>query len=244
MEFHDDQRLTADLKTAVRRVLRRHGFDFRVDGDIERWRYEMQRRDAWITPQFDPKYCVPEEARWLGIWRGEELGAAIAWRMFETEDMIEDIETGRFLYDDPSGLGFQRYETGFKDVLRIRGRVCHRGGLHSWDRGRCLSFYCGTLMTALGIEEECDVAMSTALPDIAHKNLPYKSYGYANQSLLPTHYWPNLRRWVRVLLVWSSAAQLREQCLQRTHFLAAREREDLGDIALAFDPGQQAEEHV
>lgn len=235
---------TEGLRRLVTGYLEEAGYDVGVSDDMDRWRAEMARRGAFVSPQFDPRYCRAERARWIGVWRDGALSATIAWRILDAPDMVEAVESGRFLYDAPEETGFVRYETGLKGVIRIGGRICHRGGLHSWDPGARLSWYIGSLMLAHGLEDGCDLAMSTAFPDIVKGGLPFKLYGYANQNLLPLHWWPNLRSWVQIVLVWSTAAQMREELEHRARFLAARGDHDLRRTVDAFDPGHKAGEYV
>ncbi len=225
------------LISLVTNILAQSGYHFVISSNMREWCQHMTMDGSLVSPQFDEKYTNQSTSRWLGIFdANHKLSATIAWRTFYTADLMEEIESGRYLFDNPASIGFQRIKSGLHDHIRTKGRVFSRGGIKSWDRGKRLSWYACTLAMSIADRDNYDISLGTAFPSILESAFPLKMYGYANQNLLPVHYWPNINSWAQVAMVWSTNFQIRKEVEHRTRFLINRDDPDLRRTVDAFNP--------
>lgn len=209
------------------------GYTLESGTDMDGWCAEVRQKSKLINPQFEPENVDQSRSRFLNIRRDDgDLACTIAFRFFETDNVLDEIEDGRIFYDRPEQAGWYRHETGLRGRVRLSGRVCSRGGLHSYDRGNCISWYITTVAYTYAIEAGAAVTVGETFPRITAANLAPRLYGYRHSALARPHAFPFTDGAVPLALVWITAEEMREEVRMRTQFL---ESAGLGDMRETVD---------
>jgi hypothetical protein len=217
---------------AARRVvanrLEDHGFWFKVDDDMHRWNARIIARGAGDPyPPLRWRHHDQTTSKNLTLFDGndDKMIATMAWRILETEDLIDEMESGHLYYRDPKLLGFKRWETGLSD-LNLNGRVGNHGGLVVWRNGLRLSWVmCLLVMIELTLEE-CDVQVGETLPEVTAGALSQRFYGYHNHRRTKPGNFPRLSGPTEIQLVWSTKEEVIDEIERRIAILHASGADD------------------
>lgn len=212
------------------------GYSVESDTDMGAWCSEIRRQSTFVNPQFEPENLDQSRSRYVSLRKPSgELACTIAFRYFEAEDFFDEFESGRFFYDRPDAHGWQNHDTGLRDKVRLGGKMCSRGGLHSYDRGNCISWYITTIAYTYAIEEGATATIGNTLPKITAAQLAPRLYGYRHSEMMRPHTFPFTDGEVSLALVWISGEEMREEVRTRTQYLEAMPGPDMRSTVDGFN---------
>ena len=168
----------SELEYAVSVLLQENGYYLEVSPDIHKWNAIMRANGAFVYSHLDTRWTRHGAAEWIGIYDGKtgQIAACLAYRVLENANFLEMFEDGRIYADLPEQWGHTFHDTGLRGLIDTAGsRIVSRGGIHSFIRGKALSFYACTLAVAKAVELDADISAGIILPGTP---LPREWYGY------------------------------------------------------------------
>lgn len=229
---------------SVRWALADQGYFAQTGDDFYEFAARLRHAGRFLNPQFSPKLVSGlESGRWTAIYRGDgSLAGTIALRVLEG-DFVEMLESGAVFYDDPQKHGWGKYETGVKGRVSIKGKVCSRGGIHSFEPKSRMAWWLICFALGHAVQMGCDFSAGTAWPETWERNAIQRFYGYRHMRRLPSRPMPFADNVVKYfVLLWSSREDALRELARRSAFLEAADREDLGATVDAFQAAHISEE--
>jgi len=230
----------------VRWVLSEHGYYAKTGSDFYEFAARLRHSGRFLNPQFAPNLVSNlDEGRWTAIYRGDgSLAATIALRVLNG-DFVQLLETGHVFYDNPSEHGWGTYSTGVGADISIRGRICSRGGIHSFEPKTRMAWWTICFALAHALELECDYSAGTAWPETWERNAIQRFYGYQNMRRLPSRPMPFADNVVKYfVLLWSRREDTLNELISRATFLKTPQGENLGAIVDAFQSTHIPQKHA
>lgn len=219
------------------------GYSIESDTDMGAWCEEIRRKSEFVNPQFEPENLDQSNSRYVSIRKASgELACTIAFRFFDTEDFLDDFEAGYFFYDRPDAHGWEQHDSGLRGRVQLDGRICSRGGLHSYDRGNCISWYITTVAYTYAIEAGASATVGNTLPKITAAQLAPRLYGYRHSQMMRPHTFPFTTGEVSLALVWISGEEMRDEVRMRTQFLESAPEMDMRSTVDSFNGALMAAE--
>jgi hypothetical protein len=228
----------------VRWALAKNGYFAKTGSDFFEFSARLRHAGRFLIPQFDPHFVDSlDQGRWTAIYRGDgTLAGTIALRVFEG-DFVEMLETGTLFYDDPVSNGWGRYETGALGQVSIKGKVCSRGGIHSFEPKTRMAWWAICFALAQAVELQCDYSAGTAFPETWERSVIQRFYGYRHMRRLPRHPMPFVDNALKYfVLLWSSREDAFDELVRRSTYLETTHGEDLGTAVNAFQAAQVTQE--
>ncbi|MBO6560238.1 MAG: hypothetical protein JJ959_06855 [Nisaea sp.] len=238
---------TSALVPHCRRVFSRYleNFGYTVESgtDMNAWCEVIRRQSNLVNPQFEPENLDQSNSRYVHI-RNEagDLACTIAFRFFDTDDFLDHFEAGRLFYDYPEAHGWVRHHSGLRDKVHLDGKICSRGGLHSYDRGNSISWYITTLAYTYAIEAGANATVGNTFPKITAAQLAPRLYGYRHSQMMHPHSFPFTSGEVSLALVWITDEEMREEVRMRTQFLETSPAMDMRSTVDSFNGALMAAE--
>lgn len=228
--------LVPNCRRVFTEYLKAFGYHAETGTDMAEWCAEVGKHSDLINPQFVPENLDQSRSRFVNLRRDDgSLACTIAFRFFDTPNVLDEIEDGRIFYDDPLAHGWQRHRTGLRGKLSLSGTICSRGGLHSYDRGNCISWYITTLAYTYAIEAGATATIGETFPKITAANLAPRLYGYRHSAMATPHKFPFTPTAVPLALVWITREEMRDEVYRRTMFLETSQAMDMRGTVDAFN---------
>jgi hypothetical protein len=218
------------LQNKVSDILACNGLRYVVGNDMEEWRSMRKSKGARVPNPFDPEFCDQSQAKFISILNEYgDVVATRAWRILETENFVEAIESGLVWVDDPRVRGWVRFDSGIDkcSVPNDTGWISIGGAMQSFVKGRKLSWYLGTLHWIFATQEGVDCTVTSAFRDIAAANIPRLLYGYRHQMEMPARYYPHNGQHLALTIYWSSREDAIDEIASRLELLRATNTQDL-----------------
>jgi hypothetical protein len=184
-----------------------------VDVDMGRWSsvaIAALGSDA-INPTFNPRInaLTAKNCFWLDIRAGSSTIAAMAARLFVTEDYMELKRSMRLWRDSPPPGELAIMQC--RDVQLIRGRVGHEGGLwiHPDHRKRGLSTILPHLMRALCLRQwNIDWQTGVTRGAIGDCGIAVWAYGMKHVDVCFEGYFPITKSYDRLSIAYMSRDEI------------------------------------
>lgn len=199
-------------------VLEGGGFYMRIHDDMHRLSAALIHRERYVYPGFRWLYEGQERSRWIGIYNGaDQLQTTIAWRIFDTEDLVSAVSSFLPRYCD-HGCD-ESWSASVAGEVKIAGRIGYRGAINSFTSGKRLAWFAatGAMMHLMG--DGVDYQAAEAREDIANSALLGPLYGYPNKVLLGPIEIKRKGASERLTLLWSNRAQMAEEIDKRAALL-------------------------
>lgn len=235
--------ISSNVKQLTADCLAENGYYYEVGSNMHKFIAKMVHAGALVNPQFKHRNLNQALSKWLIVYRGDDkIACTIAWRFTHTHDFVRDFETGHAFYDAPDLRGWIRTESGQHGHVRLRGKICSRGGLKSFDSGKKLSWFTTTLAHAYALDEGYDFLVGMTFPKIQCNDMPKRYYGYAEHASCNPIAMPFMDgKEVPMTLVWNSSSQSANELDRRRTFLATTNHESLADIVTAYQAEHEAD---
>lgn len=230
----------------VRWTLAEHGYFAKSGSDFFEFSARLRHSGRFLNPQYAPRHVAGlSEGRWTAIYRGDgTLAATIALRVVDG-DFVEMLERGTVFFDDPETNGWGSYETGIREQISIRGKICSRGGIHSFEPKTRMAWWVICFALAQAIELGCDYSAGTAWPETWERNAIQRFYGYRHMLRLPSRPMPFANNVVKYfVLLWSSREEALDELIRRSAHLETSHGQDLGSIVDTFQSAHVPEKHA
>ncbi|MCS6878557.1 MAG: hypothetical protein RMK73_09300 [Geminicoccaceae bacterium] len=188
--------LLADAVDALVEAVHRLGLSLVVERDFERLVRFLESRDAFANPTFDPRASRfgPHDFWLAAVDRDGSVVASSAERVFECEDFMELVATGRIWYAEgfAARFGVERIPT-LPISTRLHGRISHSSSTYVVPafRRSGLALFLPYLSRALSFRNAA-VAANTGFvrESLAATPVPTRSYGYAHVEKCLSGWWP------------------------------------------------------
>lgn len=238
--------LPARVRAAAEYRLEEAGCFVRYLDHPHEWAARMRRAGRTANPQYRSWNLDQKNTRVALIFEAglpgepDTILGSICWRVFETEDYIDDLESGTLWYDEPHKRGWQTLRTGLSGVVSISGRICSRGGINSFRKGSAVSWWLAMFPMLASIEEGCAYNVGIPLEAIAQGGLPGRFYGYAHQiETRPVRLPVYMATAAPIYVAWSNRVEVRKILLDRLDILQSSRDKDLGAIARSHEGHHQ-----
>ncbi len=227
--------VAADLQHLVRVILANAGYTATISTDMYDFIAKLSVKGGYKNPHFHPQHTNPEGAQWLSVEHATDgLVMTMAWRYLEDVDFIEHAESGRVYWDNPDLHGWKPHFTGAGEALSLKGRVCSRGGLYSFDPERRLpSWFATSICLADALERDVDFTTGISFPGIGNSRVPFQIMGFFGNVRCFPHDFPNAGL-NSIHILWSAKAHIAYECERRANFLRSRQDADPKDIVSSY----------
>ncbi|MEP2186064.1 hypothetical protein [Roseibium sp.] len=137
---HADPQLLKKLLPFLN-ILETGGYYLETGTDMNRFSARLMGRERHVYPGFRRVYEPENPGIYGAIFNHrDELACCMAWRCFETPDLIREIESFLPRYADHDDT-MPRWTTDLAGLLQLSGTVGYRGGLNSMDQGNFISWF-------------------------------------------------------------------------------------------------------
>ncbi len=201
-------------------ILETGGIYLEIHNDMHRFAARLAGYGRHVYPGFRPAYEPDNPGTYGALFNHEDkLLCCMAWRCFETEDLVHDIEQFLPLYcdhttDDPT------WHTDLAGILTLKGLIGYRGGLNSLEQGNRIAWFM-TLIAMIcldhaGVDYQAGEARDEMLTSGRFRSMS----GYGNANPLGSIFIKKHGHDESLNLVWSSADQVRKEIAGRLMILA------------------------
>ncbi|WP_193189032.1 hypothetical protein [Nisaea sediminum] len=199
--------------------------------DMHKFAARLIGEGRHVYPGFRYKYEPSNPGHYAAILNHrDELQCCMAWRIFETDNLVSQIET--FL---PHYCDHNEADPPFVSEIRelhINGRIGYRGGLNSLNPGNRLSWF----MTSIAMIElhhaGCDYQCGEARDDMVFSGRIRSMSGYANANPLGSLYIKARGKSEALTLVWSNRQQIAKEITNRHRILTDCDPKDFRTAVL------------
>lgn len=188
--------LLQDGIDALAEAVARLGLSLVIERDFDRLVRFLRSQGSFANPSYDPQASTlgPEDFWLAALDREGRIVASSAERVFETEDFLELVATGRVWYADGYRIRFGVERIDVVPVsTRLAGRIGHSGSTFvvPAHRRSGLAMFLPWLSRALSFRNSgCVANTGFVRRSLAATPVPTRSYGYAHVETCLDGWWP------------------------------------------------------
>ena len=165
-------------------ILETGGIYLEVSSDMHRFAARLAGAGRHVYPGFRPRYERENPGTYGALFdREDTLICCMAWRTFQTDDLVRDIEKFLPIYCDHDDTD-PPWQTDLVGLLTLKGNIGYRGGLNSFRPGLSLSWF----MTLIGMiyldHEGVDYQAGEARNEMVSSGYFREMSGYASANPL------------------------------------------------------------
>ncbi len=188
--------LLADGIEALVEAVHRLGLRLVVERDFDRLVRFLQSQNTFVNPTFDPSASRlgPQDFWLAAVDKDGAVVASSAERVFECDDFMELVSTGRIWYAEGFAPRFGVERIATLPISRsLSGCISHSGStyvLPSYRRSG-LALFLPYLSRALSFRDAgCFANTGFVRQSLAETPVPTRSYGYAHVEKCLSGWWP------------------------------------------------------
>ncbi len=200
---------------ALTDAVARLGLTLVIERDFDRLVRFLEGQGSFANPSFDPrKSRLGPEDFWLAAVDSDgSIVATSAEKVIETEDLVEEVATGRIWYEGgfARGFGVERIAT-LAVSTRLSGRLSHSGSTYvvPAHRRSGLAMFLPWLSRALSFRNAgCLANTGFVRQSLADTPVPVRSYGYAHVEKCLDGWFPPQGGSEILYLCWITAEEFR-----------------------------------
>jgi hypothetical protein len=232
--MHQIQLTVPQELSPVLDILETGGIYLEVSTDMRKFAARLAGAGRHVYPGFRPRYEPQNPGTYGALFdHKDDLLCCMAWRIFQTEDLVRDIENFLPIYCDHNETD-PKWKTDLAGCLTLKGNIGYRGGLNSFNKGMHISWF----MTLIGMvyldHEGVDYQAGEARNEMVSSGYFREMSGYASANPLGSILIKKHGYEEALNLVWSSARQVREEITRRLDFLSGCNPKDFETTVAAL----------
>lgn len=218
--MHNSDPLLLRKLLPILNVLESGGYYLETGTDMSRFSARLIGRNRHVYPGFRRIYEPDNPGTYGAILNHrDELICCMAWRCFETTDLLSNIEDFLPMYCDHDEA-MPRWTTDLTGILNLSGTIGYRGGLHSMDEGNFISWFMTSIAMICLDHAGVDIQAGEAREEMIRSGRFRTMSGYGNANPLGTIFIRKHGHDEALNLVWSTAKQVTKEIDVRLKILS------------------------
>lgn len=219
-------------------MLETGGFYVEHGTDMHKFAARLFHRERHVYLGLRNRIERQDRSQWIAIHDGaDELVCCIAWRIFETDDLLAEISEFlprycQYTDQDPP------WRPSVSAEIQLKGRIGYRAGLNSFRHNHNLGWFTASLASVFLYAEGCDIQAGECRPDMIETGRARTMSGYWNNLYLGEIDIKPKNVTEALTLVWSDRDQISEEIKRRHRILSQCEPQDFRAFSRTFDTEQ------